>query len=709
MANVRSITPLPPANFTPEMGNYKTLQPFRYWCQKVLPLVYDDSISYYELLCKVVDYLNKTMEDVETLHGDVTGLHEAYVQLQNYVNTYFSSLDVQEEINNKLDTMASDGTLLEIIEPTISATTISEVNKWLSEHITNPSNPPIDTSLTISGAAADSKTVGNNFKKVEEDLTVQKVVPMTSVNPYNVYLKDYDVRIYSGKYLTGFSTSTYTPTMTQGSDFPYDVIDMKINLNNPTITVPFDTEQSVGQTFVLYTEGVQANNATPDNVRNEQIGVIDVTGTSYTVNLNASGLNYVRVAFTVPKNKRDFYFSKPDEGELGKLIDNKISSSSDALAIKVLNEQKVIPMASINPYNVYLKDYDVKIYPGKYVTGYNTQTFTPSMPQGSGFPYDVIDMKINLNNPTITVPFDTEQSVGQTFVLYTEGVQANNATPDNVRNEQIGVIDVTGTSYTVNLNASGLNYVRVAFTVPKNKRDFYFSKPDEGELGKLIDDKLITACVNMFYSIGAIGDSYTAGSALSSDGKTWQDVTDLSWIATMGKRAGIYWSNYGKGGATTKSYITDKLPSVLSGQAKDLYFIALGINDCLQELPIGTISDIKSNYSENGESFYGWYGSIIAQVQDHAPKAKIVLVKIWTNGTAKIPYDNAIDKIAEHFELPVINPFDDYFFNSSLYLNNMVSGHPTAMGYSSMGVAMERLFSRCVVENPSYFKYATIG
>lgn len=55
-----------------------------------------------------------------------------------------------------------------------------------------------------------------------------------------------------------------------------------------------------------------------------------------------------------------------------------------------------------------------------------------------------------------------------------------------------------------------------------------------------------------------------------ADGKTWQDVTDLSWIATMGKRAGIYWSNYGKGGATTKSYITDKLPTVLSGQAKDL-------------------------------------------------------------------------------------------------------------------------------------------
>lgn len=109
--NTRTITPLPPADFTPEMGNYRPLQTFRYWCQKVLPLVYDDSLSYYELLCKVIDYLNKTMEDVETLHGDVTNLHTAYEQLQNYVNIYFSSLDVQEEINKKLDQMAKDGTL----------------------------------------------------------------------------------------------------------------------------------------------------------------------------------------------------------------------------------------------------------------------------------------------------------------------------------------------------------------------------------------------------------------------------------------------------------------------------------------------------------------------------------------------------------------------------------------------------------------------
>lgn len=104
-------------DYTPALGEYVGLAPFRYWCQKVLPLVYDDSLSYYELLNKVVDYLNKTMQDVETLHGDVEGLHTAYIQLQTYVNGYFDNLDVQQEINNKLDQMAEDGSLDALIEP----------------------------------------------------------------------------------------------------------------------------------------------------------------------------------------------------------------------------------------------------------------------------------------------------------------------------------------------------------------------------------------------------------------------------------------------------------------------------------------------------------------------------------------------------------------------------------------------------------------
>ena len=148
-------------DYTPNMGDYTELRPFRYWCQKVLPLVYDDSLSYMELLCKVVDYLNKTMHDVDTLHTDVVQLHAAYIQLQQYVNAYFENLDVQEEIDKKLDEMAESGALLNIVKPSV----INSVNSWLTEHITNPTNPVIDKSLKISGAAADSKVVGERLLK----------------------------------------------------------------------------------------------------------------------------------------------------------------------------------------------------------------------------------------------------------------------------------------------------------------------------------------------------------------------------------------------------------------------------------------------------------------------------------------------------------------------------------------------------------------
>ena len=84
--------------------SYSDLKPFEFWCQKVLPLEYDNSLSYYELLCKVIDYLNKTITDV-------TYLHDEFVKLKNFVDNYFKNLDVQEEVNKKLDEMAADGTL----------------------------------------------------------------------------------------------------------------------------------------------------------------------------------------------------------------------------------------------------------------------------------------------------------------------------------------------------------------------------------------------------------------------------------------------------------------------------------------------------------------------------------------------------------------------------------------------------------------------
>ena len=150
------------------------IKPFRIWTQAILPLVYDDSLSYYELLCKVIDKVNDTIELANVNNDNTISLKNAFDEfsdsmtesfdtLQGFVDSYFDNLDVQTEINNKLDEMALDGSLTELISPFVDSEIAEAVAEWLEENIT-PTTPAIDTSLLVSGAGADSKTVGDKLK-----------------------------------------------------------------------------------------------------------------------------------------------------------------------------------------------------------------------------------------------------------------------------------------------------------------------------------------------------------------------------------------------------------------------------------------------------------------------------------------------------------------------------------------------------------------
>lgn len=64
------------------------LKSFKMWCQKVLPLVYDDSLSYYEVLCKVVTYLNNVIEGTNGVIDDVEELKNDLGVVQNWINNF---------------------------------------------------------------------------------------------------------------------------------------------------------------------------------------------------------------------------------------------------------------------------------------------------------------------------------------------------------------------------------------------------------------------------------------------------------------------------------------------------------------------------------------------------------------------------------------------------------------------------------------------
>lgn len=81
---------------------------FRFWCQKVLPLVYDDSLSYYEVLCKVVDYINKLIETDRELIGDVETLKAEMKVVQDWIanfDTTFAEEMVRQAIAKLMKTV----------------------------------------------------------------------------------------------------------------------------------------------------------------------------------------------------------------------------------------------------------------------------------------------------------------------------------------------------------------------------------------------------------------------------------------------------------------------------------------------------------------------------------------------------------------------------------------------------------------------------
>lgn len=267
MSDERTIKPNAPADFTPQLGDYKTLQPFRYWCQKVLPAVYDDSLSYYELLCKVVDYLNKTMEDVETLHGDVTSLLSTYEKLQSYVNNYFSTLDVQEEINNKLDSMAKDGSLTNLIRAYIDPLINEQNNKiTVLENRMNTFASLPEGSTSGNAELIDIRVPASGFNNSKPYPTAGESVrgQAISLKNYIEYFKD-DVtkafnvseNIYSPHLFA--NTKGISLTIADGTEFTDSTT------TNAITTGYFDTNE--GDVWRFYRWNTAKNNIYPMEIR----------------------------------------------------------------------------------------------------------------------------------------------------------------------------------------------------------------------------------------------------------------------------------------------------------------------------------------------------------------------------------------------------------------------------------------------------------
>lgn len=82
---------------------YKPIGKIRAWCQRVLPLTYDSSLSYYELLSKIINTVNLLIKNQEALKDAIEN-----IDIEPIVNQRFQELVDSGYFDDKLDAYLKD-------------------------------------------------------------------------------------------------------------------------------------------------------------------------------------------------------------------------------------------------------------------------------------------------------------------------------------------------------------------------------------------------------------------------------------------------------------------------------------------------------------------------------------------------------------------------------------------------------------------------
>lgn len=204
------------------------LPPFKAWLASNIPAVYDNTMSYYEELVALIKYLQDTVVPAINSNAEtITILSNAIEQLKQYVDSYFENLDVQEEINNKLDQMAADGSFDEILDKYFN-----DQSGYIDVIFPKLSLTNIDSTQGSSVILTDgtNSAIIDTFQYADDYVNIKNALTNAGITKLNaVFISHYHIDHYNNleQLLTDFGqvgvTKVYLPRLTENSNLTTDV------------------------------------------------------------------------------------------------------------------------------------------------------------------------------------------------------------------------------------------------------------------------------------------------------------------------------------------------------------------------------------------------------------------------------------------------------------------------------------------------------
>lgn len=654
--------------------NYNNLTPFKWFVLENFPFIENDfeAINNYQLFSKVVEYLNNTIKSMNLTGEQMENVTNAMTNLQNYVNNYFDNLNVQDEINNKLDEMVEDGTFGEILNHYLEIYQ-NLLNVEKNERVLQDNN----LQLQINGLANGSPLTATSTSEMTDTSRIYVntsnghwyyyngttwtdggVYQSTGIadnsivwNDFSSELKDY---IKNGTW--------YNTIKTTGGRYPNKEFIGPFSINDEFLIYPISYSGLHLSTVDVY--GLDSNNSvvfTRTNVPMNKETIIKLT----------SNVAKIRVTFALSIAETntigEFLFLNLQEKSLVDYIykNVKITENNNKFVNFLMNKYSQEFTFSVQhnaeiPINLQ-KDYSYKIS----ITSESTDTNVHFDIYGNPFPSNSYG-SLKLNENKIITAYENSDKLN----VWCAGMSSS-------------------LTFTITIEP---------YSIPKL----------QNEINKV--SQLNKTTSKIFKKVVCCGDSYTSGHIVDSNNVAHPTNEEFAFPHYMATLTGNEWVNCGSSGASSKTWLTSSrgLAKAISSGKSQAYIVGLMINDqsnSERHVDVGTQADIGTD----ADTYYGYYSKIIRELNNISPNAKIFIETCPNTASSYSLYNQAVRDIYEAYKNTYPVHLLDLYAYKDLYNNitltqDLVGGHYTALGYEQFAEILNYILSNYINDNIKDFQ-----